>query len=85
METNERSFGGLFKAAVAVCGSVVFLTMSAVVASRARHYQVAGQPMPNGKGGFMTAHDGYLLALVFLVLAVAWFLAALRYWFSRLD
>ena len=40
----------------------------------------SGQPMPNGKGGFMTFGDGYLIAFVFLSFSVGWLIAARRFW-----
>jgi len=83
MNTEGHSPASFLKTAVGICGSVVFLIVSAVIASRARHYQISGEPMPNGKGGFMTFGDGYLIALVFLLFSVAWFIAARRFWRSR--
>jgi hypothetical protein len=73
------------KTAITTCGSVVFLVASVVVACRARHYQITGQPMPNGKGGFMTFGDGYLIALVLLLLSLVWSIAAWRYWRSGIE
>jgi len=83
MNTEGHSPASFLETAVGICGSVVFLIVSAVIASRARHYQISGEPMPNGKGGFMTFGDGYLIALVFLLFSVAWFIAARRFWRSR--
>lgn len=67
-----------FRTALAVCGSAGFLFASIVVASRARHYQISNQPMPNGKGGFMTPNDGCVIAAVLLLFAVAWPFLSLR-------
>ena len=78
MDTNGESSVSALKAAVAICGSVVFLIVSVVVAWQARHYQITGQPMPNGKGGFMTFGDGYLIAVVFLLFSVAGVMQARR-------
>ena len=78
MDTNGESSVSALKAAVAICGSVVFLVVSVVVAWQARHYQISGQPMPNGKGGFMTFGDGYLIAVVFLLFSVACVMQARR-------
>jgi hypothetical protein len=66
----------------ATVGAVAFFVASGIVAVNARHYQVVGEPMPNGKGGFMTPDDGYMLASVLLLIAIAWLLAARRFWRS---
>jgi hypothetical protein len=83
MSTKDHSPKSFFKAVIAACGSIVFLVVSIVVACKARHYQISGQPMPNGKGGFMTYGDGYMIALVFLLFSVAWFVAARKFWRER--
>jgi hypothetical protein len=83
MDTNGESSVSALKAAVAICGSVVFLIVSVVVAWQARHYQITGQPMPNGKGGFMTFGDGYLIAVVFLLFSVACVMQARRCFKAR--
>jgi len=72
----------LLKAAGTGCGAVVFLAASIVVTGQARHCQITGQPMPNGKGGFMTPGDGYLIALALFLISVAWFFSAWRFWHS---
>jgi len=72
----------LLKATGAGCGAVVFLAASIVVTGQARHYQITGQLMPNGKGGLMTPGDGYLIALVLFLFSVAWFFTAWRFWRS---
>jgi hypothetical protein len=61
----------------------VFLIVSVGVAWRARHYQISGQPMPNGKGGFMTFGDGYLIAVVFFLFSVACVMQARRCFKAR--
>ena len=78
MNTNSESSLSALKAAVAICGSTVFLVVSVVVAWQARHYQISGQPMPNGKGGFMTFGDGYLIAVVFFLFSLACVMQARR-------
>ena len=83
MDTNGESSVSALKAAVAICGSVVFLIVSVVVAWQARHYQITGQPMPNGKGGFMTFGDGYMIAVVFLLFSVACVMQARRFFKAR--
>jgi hypothetical protein len=60
-----------------------FLVAGIVVTFQARHYQISGQPMPNGKGGFMTAGDGYLIAVVLFLFSVTWGLATRRFWLKR--
>ena len=60
METNSPSAVRVFKSVVAVLGSIAFFIASLAVALSARGYQVSGQLMPNGKGGFMTFREGYL-------------------------
>jgi len=83
MDTKGDSSVSALKAAVAICGSVVFLIVSVVVAWQARHYQISGQPMPNGKGGFMTFGDGYMIAVVFLLFSVACVMQARRFFKAR--
>lgn len=83
METREHSSPRPLKVAVAAFGSFAFFVGSLLVAWSARHYQISGQPMPNGKGGLMTFRDGYLIALVLLLFSVAWFMMVRRLWRSR--
>ena len=83
MDNKDNSSVSALKAAVAICGSVVFLVVSVVVAWQARHYQITGKPMPNGKGGFMTFGDGYLIAVVFLLFSVACVMQARRCFKAR--
>ena len=80
METKPKNTAGKFKVAIAVCGVVVFFIASIFVGSQARHSQISGEPMPNGKGGFMSSGDGYLIALVLLLFSLAWFLFARKSW-----
>ena len=68
-----------FKAAIAFLGAAMFFIASIWEACQARHYQVIGLPMPNGKGGFMTFRDGYLIAVVFLGFSLVWFLSGRRF------
>ena len=79
MNTKPPDTASAFKAAVATTVSVGFLIASVVVTFRTRHYQVSGQSMPNGKGGFMTPGDGYLIGAVLFAISVAWLLAARRF------
>ena len=83
MDTQNHSPVRQLKAAVAAVGSVVFLVAGVVVACRARHYQIADQPMPNGKGGSMSSGDGYLIATVLILFSVVWFIAARRFYRAR--
>ena len=64
-------------------GAAGFFVASTLVALSARQYQVSGQRMPNGKGGYMEFRDGYYLAVVLFLMSVAWFLFARRSWRSR--
>ena len=80
METNSPSAVRVFKSVVAVLGSIAFFIASLAVALSARGYQVSGQPMPNGKGGFMTFREGYLLALILFLFSLVWFIGARRMW-----
>jgi hypothetical protein len=83
MDTQNHSPVSHLKAAVAAVGSVVFLVAGVVVAFRARHYQIADQPMPNGKGGSMSSGDGYLIATVLILFSAIWFIAARRFYRAR--
>jgi len=65
---------------IAVCGSILSLIASVLVGVRARHCQVVGEPMPNGKGGFMSVGDGYIIAVVLFLFCVACLLQARRFW-----
>jgi hypothetical protein len=81
METSDQSSFKLeLKAVFAAFGSFAFLVIGLMVASSARNYQLSGRPMPNGKGGFMSFRDGYMLALIFLGFSIVWFMCARRYW-----
>jgi hypothetical protein len=83
MEPKDQSPLHSLKVAVAAIGSLVFFVASVLVGWSARAYQVSGQPMPNGKGGFMTFRDGYVIALVLFLFSVAWFIGARRFRRSR--
>jgi hypothetical protein len=83
MATKENPSVSALKVTVAGFGAIVFLVASVVVAFVARRYQLSGQPMPNGKGGFMTFGDGYWIALVLFLFSVVWFITARRFWRSR--
>jgi hypothetical protein len=61
-------------------GCALFFTVSVVVAWKARHYQLTDQPMPNGKGGFMTFRHGYYIASVSFLISVVWFVVACKSW-----
>jgi hypothetical protein len=83
MNTNERSGIRWIYAAVSLGGSVAFLIGSMRLAWQARQYQVSGKPMPNGKGGFMTSGDGYLLAIILLLFSVACIFQARRFFSGK--
>jgi hypothetical protein len=81
----DRPIASVFKTAIAACAGISFLVASIVVALEARHYQISGQPMPNGKGGSMTPGNGYLITAVLLLFSVAVFLQARRFWRENQD
>ena len=83
MTTKQNRAVVSFKAAVGVVGAIIFLIAGIVVAAVARRYQLSGEPMPNGKGGFMTFRDGYWIASVLFALSVGWFVSARRFLRSR--
>jgi hypothetical protein len=83
METKDHSIPSSLKFAFIIFGSVGFLIAGLALACIARHYQITDQPMPNGKGGFMTFGDGYLIAFVLFLISVAWFMTARRLRRSR--
>jgi hypothetical protein len=83
MDTKKRSSIRWIYAAGALGGSIAFFTGSVIEALQARHYQLSGQPMPNGKEGFMTYRDGYLLAVVLLLFSVACIMLARRFLRAR--
>ena len=80
LKSDIQSALRVLKCVVAALGAIAFFVASLAEASAARAYQASGQPMPNGKSGFMTFREGYLLALVFFLFSVAWFLGAWKYW-----
>jgi hypothetical protein len=71
------------KFGVTAGGAIVFLMAGIIVALQTRHYQITGEPMPNGKGGHMEYAAGYYLALTLFCMAIGWFLFACRYWRKR--
>jgi hypothetical protein len=79
MDTKKRSPIRWIYAAGAIGGSIACLVGSLRFAWLARQYQISGQPMPNGKGGFMTFGDGYLIAAVVLLFSVACISLARRF------
>jgi hypothetical protein len=85
MDPKNDSPSNSLKAIVAFCGGIVFIAASVVMALRTRHYQVSGQPMPNGKGGFMPIWQGYLMAVVFLSLSPVWFMGCRRFLRSKVN
>jgi hypothetical protein len=60
-------------------GAFAFLIVSLSVAIQTRHYQLEHQMMPNGKGGKMSAVDGYEIAAVLFLFSVVWFYSAWRF------
>ncbi len=63
-------------------GGAAFFVASVLIALSARRYQAIGQPMPNGKGGFMEFQHGYYLAIVLFLFSVVWLMVARRCWRS---
>jgi hypothetical protein len=62
---------------------MTFLIVGVVVAWSAHHYQNINQPMPNGKGGFMSFQDGYYIALVCILFSIASFIVAYKSWWMK--
>ncbi len=57
-----------------IFGSIVFIgcfAASIFIIIQARHYQVIGQQMPDGKGHLMATSDGYIIGLALLLLSIA--------------
>jgi hypothetical protein len=79
---NTRNPLDIIKVVGASLGCIVFLIVSVAVAWQARHYQIADQPMPNGKGGYMTFRDGYYIASVCFLISVVWFISAYKLWIA---
>ena len=66
-----------------IAATIVFvgcLWASILTVCQARHYQIAGQAMPNGKGGFMAPTDGYTIGLALFLLSIASLVAAIKYY-----
>ena len=59
-------------------GGLAWLAAAIWFAWYVRDHKTTGRPLPNGHGSFMTYGDGYLLDVVFLLMAVAWWLASRR-------
>jgi len=72
----------MLKTICAVLWGAIFLVASISAAVYSRHYQLTGQPMPNGKGGFANYRDGYYLAVVLFLMSVVGLMTALRCWKS---
>jgi hypothetical protein len=64
------------KAIGASFGCALFLTCGIAVALMTRRFQMKAQPMPNGKGGFMTYNDGYIMAFVLVLMFLYWLVMA---------
>jgi len=69
-DKHSRSNAG--RTIVAYVGAAFFIAASAVVAWYARHAQVTGEPMPNGRGGFVPYTDGYKIAAMLFILSLAY-------------
>jgi hypothetical protein len=71
--SNSQQNKGMAEGVKFVVRLVAFLFLSGVsisTAVNARHYQVLGQLMPNGKGGLMTFRDGYFISSVTFLMAL---------------
>ena len=66
------------KIGVARAGGLGLLVAGLWLAWFVRNHQVSGQPMPNGKGGFMSYGYGYLMDLILFLMSIAWWLSACR-------
>jgi hypothetical protein len=77
---TDRTRHAKFIIVISICCSVAFLIVGIFIAFTARHYQISGQPMPNGKNGTMLPSDGYLIAAVLVLLSLASFLNARKFW-----
>jgi hypothetical protein len=78
METKQPNSASKIKAVIGFCGAFGFFIESVTTCVHARHYQLTGQPMPNGKGGFMSSGDGYLIALVLFLISAVWLYCAIK-------
>jgi hypothetical protein len=67
---NKQPASGKARTAIAYIGAAFFLVASAVVTWYARHSQVSGEPMPNGRGGTMSYVDGYKAGALLLLFAL---------------
>jgi hypothetical protein len=61
----------------------VFAGLVSMTFWSAHHYQNINQPMPNGKGGFMSFQDGYYIALVCILFSIASFIVAYKSWWMK--
>ncbi len=68
VSTNLNKLKGAF----GIVGGTGFMIVGALFAITARKYQLSGEPMPNGKGGFMSFRDGYYVSFVLVAMAAAW-------------
>jgi hypothetical protein len=69
---DNRSRSNTGRTIVAYVGAAFFIAASAVVTWYARRAQVTGEPMPNGRGGFVPFSDGYKIAAMLFVLSLAY-------------
>jgi len=74
VQTNSKR---VLAVAVAI-GAAAFFYGAVAVAWHARQHQMVGTQMSNGKGGFMTAGDGYLIAVSFQLMGAGWCVALAR-------
>ncbi len=80
MENKQPNSACKIKAVIGFCGTVIFFVASVVISVQARQHQLNDQPMPNGKGGFMSFGDGYLIAVVLFLFSAIWFVFTVKSW-----
>lgn len=81
--SKENEINELKKGVVSFIVFIVFLVGSIVTACHARHYQIINRPMPNWKGGFMSANGGCRLAAAMFLFSVLASIAAYKSWKGR--
>jgi hypothetical protein len=76
MTNPRRPASSKARIAIAYIGAAFFLVASAVVTWYARHAQVTGDAMPNGRGGYMPVADGYKAAALLFLFSIIYGLRA---------
>jgi len=78
MNTKEPPAIRWVYAAGAFGAAIAFFVGSLRFAWQTRHYQISGQQMPNGEGGFIPYWGGYSVAAFLFLLSVACVMLARR-------